>query len=725
MKDHDNDDEEEEDTTEKCTDGVDSFRPSKLRRILQSPLDHPMTTIQDSIVFEQVQCRMQDFVRMMMPSSRYTPDMDEFARNCTDLLQNYTGHHHDAEGNDLTTTTTTTSSSSSMWEQLHGLLLLWLDYKITSCTPLDITTDDYRAVQSQLVVTTTCTCRCLLQVYRCCSPQQQRTPPRLCTMESLQLLVRTFLRIHSNHEPTTTSTMTLMDWKGIAPLLRVIEMTIQQVDTRQLSCYTQLRFLLCLVQVATTTTTTIMTTLDHSCTDDSLGLASSTAHNILQRLGTGVMVTGLGWDPLRSYAEVAMQVVSDPNPSWGTMSSTTTSIQVFQIQCLLQRSSSTLHPEIVVVDIVPILVDKIFENCKGHSLNDLSQIQALDCIVTLASRYNQSSSTTTTLGDASYTALLEAFLHVLTEFESKADFELYLKGKATEGLQYLLELEDSLPHCIHCLLLGSNKDTYKIKRFLSSLLDVSQIIHSQRTYGKECDDNFIVDTSIFPMNSFVMAASEIVLSTLCWSLQQIDSNGMFLPLSYVVSVCDKFLQHNRCTNQHILYLTVHMICREQKTVFFSIVQTYPELLSALVSLLKVDEDDHTGVTTKRLILTFFQDLLSTCPLFKTVVARQMGVVEAITYVADISLRQENENRSCHSLQEIAVQLLFVLSSDVFNRRIMARQSHVLPSMIRFVRGSRRDILTSESTNNTTSRTDNSSHHRETMKRCIAQLVAVL
>jgi hypothetical protein len=724
MTDHE-EEEKEEGTTEKCNDGVDSFRPSKLRRIiLQSPLDHPMTTIQDSIVCEQVQCRMQDFVRVMMPSSRYTPDMDEFAQNCTDLLQNYTGHH-DAEGNDLTTTTSTTTSSS-MWEQLHGLLLLWLDYKITSCTPLDITTDDYRAVQSQLVVTTTCTCRCLLQVYRCCSPQQQqqRTPPRLCTMESLQLLVRTFLRIQSNHEATTTSMMTLMDWEGIAPLLRVIEMTIQQVDTRQLSCYTQLRFLLYLVQVATMTTTT---TLDHSCTNDSLGLASSTARNILQTLGTGVMVTGLGWDPLRSFAEVAMQVVSNPNRSWGTMSSTTTSIQVFQIQCLLQRSSSTLHPEIVVVDIVPILVDKIFENCNGHSLNDLSQIQALDCIVTLAARYNQSSSSssTKTLGDASYTALLEAFLRVLTEFESKADFELYLKGKATEGLQYLLELEDSLPHCINCLLLGSNKDTYKIKRFLSSLLDVSQVIHSQRTYGKECADDFIIDTSIFPMNCFVMAASEIVLSTLCWSLQNIDSNGMFIPLTYVVSVCDKFLQHNRCTNQHILYLTVHMICREQKTVFFSIVQTYPELLSALASLLKVDEDDHTGVTTKRLILTFFQDLLSTCPLFKTVVARQMGVVEAITYVADISLRQENENRSCHSLQEIAVQLLFVLSSDVFNRRIMARQSRVLPSMIRFVRGSRRDILTSESTNNTTSRTDNSNYHRETMKRCIAQLVAVL
>jgi hypothetical protein len=282
-------------------------------------------------------------------------------------------------------------------------------------------------------------------------------------------------------------------------------------------------------------------------------------------------------------------------------------------------------------------------------------------------------------------------------------------------LQNLLALDDSLSRCVTWL---KDKKELRVTRFLNSLRDVTHVVENERMYGHLCSYASIVDVSIFRMDSIVVSAAEILLSVLCLSLQEFESDSMFVPVCYVVSTCVEFFQCNPFTNQHIVYLTVHMICREQREIFLAIVQTFPELLTSLANLLLRDGGDDVSSTPIRLILTFFQDLLQTCPAFRLVAARQMGVLEAIAHIAHSSLQEMDAEND--RIRVVAIQLLYALSYDVFNRRLMARRTYVISSMIRFVRG----IEVGASTSNI-SDTPTQGIHRNAMKERISQLVAVL
>ena len=234
--------------------------------------------------------------------------------------------------------------------------------------------------------------------------------------------------------------------------------------------------------------------------------------------------------------------------------------------------------------------------------------------------------------------------------------------------------------------------------------------------GYECNHAKNILEGRFTTNSVAVAASEILLSLICLSLED-SGQSMLISPSHVVAICIGFLQQ-QSSCEHVIYLTIRTICRDHRSAFFNIVQTYPELLSALAEVLRTID---LGTTTKRSILTFLQDILQSHPSLTTVIARQAGVVEAVTFVA--STQESWEGDISPDANKIAVHLLFILSTDVCNRRILARQARVLSSMIRFVRD--HVAFSGEDVNADESLSMPAVNHREEMKQRILQLAAVL
>jgi hypothetical protein len=185
--------------------------------------------------------------------------------------------------------------------------------------------------------------------------------------------------------------------------------------------------------------------------------------------------------------------------------------------------------------------------------------------------------------------------------------------------------------------------------------------------------------------------------------------NMDISPSLLVSICITFLQqHLYC--EHVVYLTVRTICRDHRIAFFDIAQTYPELLSALADVVRGEDSTQA---TKRAILFFLQELMGVRPNLTTVIARQSGVVEAVTHVASSHVHSEDLNSE----------------DDVCNRRILARQARVLSSMIHFFRGQATVSASYSRGEISNSRDEDISlptgSHHEKMKERIMQLAAVL
>jgi hypothetical protein len=177
-----------------------------------------------------------------------------------------------------------------------------------------------------------------------------------------------------------------------------------------------------------------------------------------------------------------------------------------------------------------------------------------------------------------------------------------------------------------------------------------------------------------------VAACEILLSVLCASFPEVSQS---MSQSQLVSICTSLLQIETY-GEHIAYLTVRTICHEHADTFFDIVQAYPELLTSLAGVL-LDSDASTS--TIKFIVTFFQNLLDVSPAMATVLVRQTNVLDAVTSVASMHMRSSISTSGTANVEmrRTATTLLFALSNDVCNRRLLARQPRALPSMIGFVR----------------------------------------
>jgi hypothetical protein len=632
----------------------------------------PGNSNQQVHAFGPLQHAIRDLGRLI-PSKDDVSVIIDFSKKCTKLLKN------DYSCFDLADQ----RRCSSLLEQLHGLLFLWLDFAILSFSSFDITSGDYFDGKSKLIEITNDICVCLEEVYRCANEN-------FYTNETLQVLMKAYLLLSS--DPNDVSI--LLDCEAMVALLRAIIGTIRNLNVDILvPFYTYQRFLLCLVF-----------TISNS-KNGSESSVRSFSFEILKRLCGINHRCDVDDLTVSEFTKVAWSTVSDSN-QFATLSSSS-AVEVFRLQCLLQVPTFELCQ--LTADVVSSLVMKVLPRY-AVSLNDLLKIQALDCMVAISSHASMSE-----FRDTLFVVLMESLLHILTELDSMSDFDVFLKGKATEGLQNLLFLDDSLPRFIMWL---TDKKTHRVTMFLSSLRDVTHVVENQRMYGHQCSYAPIVDLALFRMENAAVSAAEILLSVLCMSLKEFESDSMFVPICYVVSTCVEFLQCNQFMNHHIVYLTIHMICREQRGIFFSIVQTYPELLSSLANIILRDEDAEHFKTPIRLILSFLQDLLQTCSSFRTVAARQMRVLEAITKIANASHGEVDADKN--EIRVVAIQILYTLSYDVFNRRLMARRANVLSSMIRFVRGIEVGASTVQ-----ISDTPPQIFHRDAIKERISQLVAVL
>lgn len=646
----------------------DEDRPTKIsRREI-----HSNDQRQPEHLFRSLQQLIHGFGQVI-PSKDALSEIIDFAQKSTDLLKKNGACIERSDRNRF----------DSMLEQVHGLLCLWFDFAISTFSSCDITSDDCVDIRSKLIEVTNHVCTCLGEVYRC-------AVMNLYTTETLQILMKAYLLLVSDPSDAPMPS----DCEGMVSLLRALVVTVRNINCDTLlSFYTYQRFLLCLVR-----------TIVNSETGREYPVGSISSE-ILQMLCSTTLRCDLDECIVRAFTNVAWSTVSDPNQA-ATMS-TSSAVDIFRLQCVLHLPSFEIRK--LTAGIVSSFVRKVTSR-RVESFDTLVQIQALDCMVAISSRVSLSDSL-----DPLSVGVLEALLQILVECDSMSDFDVFLKGKATEGLQNMLAVDDSLSRCVLWL---TEKKELRVNRFLSSLRDVTHVVEYQRMYGHRCSYGSIVDISIFRMDGIAVSAAEILLSLLCLSLQRFESDSMFVPVCYVVSTCVEFLECTHFMNQHVVYLTVHMICREKREIFFSIVQTYPDLLSSLAKLLLWDIDDDLNTVPICLILSFLQDLLQACPSFSLVAARQKGVVEAITHVAHSSLQELGDENDENRV--VAIQLLYTLSYDVFNRRLMARRANVLSSMIRFVRG-----IGVGASNSNISGTPSSGLHRDAIKERISQLVAVM
>jgi hypothetical protein len=658
------------DKRERRMDDLAHERPSKQRRL--SSADGQRDNSQEEDISGQMQSLVQQLSLMPLSSYFTTSTIDAVVQRFTCLLVQ-----------------TSTVDDHRLMAQIHGLLLQWLDYTITSQKMRDITAEDDTEVKNKVVATVAHICACLKEVYRCSQWNLQ-------TYEALYILVRAMLTIVDPHDKHR--------FEETTGLLQLLEIAVQHGHPYRLPICLQQQFVLCLAEACDLETTVeksssnFVPQLEEQC-----GAFGAAARNILLNLST----LGQSRKPdISVYATTALSTLMEASPS---MSLTPTLSQLFQLQCVLRMSR--YQPRQEAVYIVPFLSRTVMTSHTGQP-DDLSRYQALDCVLTLAFRRNESN----VVAELS-SSLMEILVRVLSN-SSATPFDLALKVKATEGLQLLLESDVAHQNCLAFLTKG-DKDI-NLKPFVSSLVEISNIGRSHRwsDNDKRDDMSHVIN---FTNNSVVVAASEILLSVICMSLEG-SGQSMLISPSYLVAICIALLQqHSNC--EHVVYLTVRVICRDNRNAFFGIVQMYPELLSALANVIC---DADSAPTTKQAILFFLQEILQVRPSLTTVIARQPGVVEAVTSVASFS-HVLSESNITPEMHQMAVNLLFTLSSDVCNRRILARQARVLASMIQFVREHTATSYDGDASQHSLDEISSlpTGCHREAMKQRIMQLAAVL
>jgi hypothetical protein len=233
----------------------------------------------------------------------------------------------------------------------------------------------------------------------------------------------------------------------------------------------------------------------------------------------------------------------------------------------------------------------------------------------------------------------------------------------------------------------------------------------------------------------VLGATEVLLAILSHILNEYGHSSFRLPVPYVMNMCSNLLNNFSSTtrsqnvssirypkrNQHLQYLIVYMIDKNIETLGLYI-QTYPALAVAMADVLKVDRytfsdenDPHVVMTMQRMMLNDFMYLLQmNRSVYQSILGSDCSIAGAISSVvvnenagiATTAATIETGERN----QEIAIELLCILSEDVFNRSMMA-------CMIRYLRSMDIDDTSTATTKNTI--------QRDRLKQCITQLSKVL
>jgi hypothetical protein len=637
-----------------------------------------------------------------------TTNIDLFAHECSEIIKlfDWTQIYH--------------IDCMMIFHQLHGTLFLWLSYIITSHIPWDVTNIDCFQVHRKLVTSTNHICTCLVEIYRI-TPHLCNVP--LPSIESFLILYKTLLFLT---KPLDRSKPVV--YKNVAflsTLFEVIDCTLHHVDCiRGLSSYEFQQFLLCLVQASSQS-------LDITSVPVVRG-TSQIARQILEGLKQSIHESD---STFATFVQVASTVVSDPNLVLIERSEADdkmSPLQVFRICCVLQLRNK----QPMVTTIVDALHDvvKMYDNYPSSA-----KLLILDCIVAItSSRYKYESEH---VEINTYRFVSDVLVHVLVVSESNST-TYPLKAKAIEAMQNLFE--DNFSSYI---LDDSQYENLTIQRIVASIYNMCIQPYHGAYQDDKCNTGIDDETnsnqlSNFPMEDCVLGATEVLLAILSHILNEYGHSSFRLPVPYVMNMCSNLLNNFSSTtrsqnvssirypkrNQHLQYLIVYMIDKNIETLGLYI-QTYPALAVAMANVVKVDRytysdenDPHVVMTMQRMMLNDFMYLLQmNRSVYQSILGSDCSIAGAISSVvvnenagiATTAATIETGERN----QEIAIELLCILSEDVFNRSMMAKQANLLSCMIRYLRSMDIDDTSTATTKNTI--------QRDRLKQCITQLSKVL
>jgi hypothetical protein len=633
-----------------------------------------------------------------------TTNIDQLAIECTKVIKllDWTHVYH-------------IDGTMTILHQLHGTLLLWLSYIITSHIPWDVTNMDCFQVHQMLMTTTNHICTCLLEIYRI-SPHICNVP--LPSIESFLILYKA-LRFLTKPIDRSKATTGYKSMALLSTLFEVIDSTLHQVDCiRGLSSYEFQQFILCLVQASL-----INVDITSSITTNTM------ARQILEGLQLSIEESDSLFAKL---VQVATNVVSNPNVALieqsGT-SETLSTLQLFHILCLLhvpnkQPLAST------TVDVL-----RLFQKSMTTSI-DYAQCGIpliLDCIVTITS--SQYTFESENKEETMYGIISDILVDVLIVSEINTATYV-LKAKAIEALQNLFELNLS-----SYVMDESRYEDRTMQCMVTSIFNMCIQSQDSTLHQNENDNTSGVDGENEANQSWnslmedpVLGAAEILLAILSHVINEYDDSAYRLPVPYVMSMCSHLLNHFSSVtnpphvssihypkrNQHIQYLIIHMIGQNIETLGLYM-HTYPVLALAMADVLMIDyydcsylNDPQVVMTMQRTILNAFKHLLqANRSIYQSILGRDGDITGAILSVVvdgnDTAITKEGERN-----QEIAIELLCILSEDVLNRSMMARQANLLSGLIRYLR-----CMDIDDTSTATAM------QRDRLKQCIQQLSAVL
>lgn len=664
-----------------------------------------------------LQILIQDFNQTVHPytyrtddTSAATTDVDRFAQECTEYLSWLDGAHL-LYHIDCTMT----------FQQLHGTLFMWLSYIITSNIPWDVTAMDCFQEQQKLRTTTNRICGCLLEIYRV-APPDTHTP--LPSIESFLILFKTALFLTKPID--RSKPVGYNDMAVLSTLFEMIDYTLHHVDCMSgLSSFEFQQFILLLVQVSTTYVDIAAPTV---------GGVNQMARRILDGLNRSI-------DGSNSLVQVAISVVSDPQVSLIDQSGTDellSSIEIFHTRCVLQRP----YQQAGVKEIMESLL--LFHRAvtTNAECQICDKLHMLDCIVIITSSCYTFESEY--MEKSMYGAIADILLHFLSIPENNSTTHI-LKCQALEGLQNLLEANLS-----YYVFDGARCDNMTMQRMVLSIFDICTSArqhhrHFDDLHGPNHDQNDSDPRWWYsPMEDVVVGAAEVLVAILSYILDEYGNSVIRLPVPLMMNICSNLLDHftnpqdmtvrqHSKRNQHIQYLIIHMIVSNIESLG-SFIPTYPSLVGTMADALNVDHyndiDNETAdpqevVMEQRRILNAFRYLLksNTC-VFSSILGRDSRIVGAISSVVVVMYDGHAWSHDVtttiaargESNQEIAIELLCILTEDVLNRPVMAQQANLLSGLIRYVRRMDTDDSTAVT---------REMIQRDRLKLCITQLSAAL
>jgi hypothetical protein len=556
-------------------------------------------------------------------------------------------------------------------ECLHGLLLQWLDFLATSEKPVaDITVDDGEQNDAVLEAMES-----IFHVLGCLKLIYKYENDRIAVVfqldkEVLFILIRCFTWVLGATEQQSSLCL--------RQVLEVLKHFLVNHNAAGdcLPLNVQQTFVLALLEVASAApavTDQLTTHVEGSTTglDD-----AEIARSILETFADAGPLSGIS-----EYAATALEAISTSVGSSSNVDMSSSSSDLFRTQCHLRCSNHVVGDENLVKSCCLIFKKTTCDSLLCH--------QAMDCLA-LMSRHCPTKI---------HAALMEALLHVLVTKGMSAS----LKFRAVEGLQLLFDHDDtSLACCME--ILKSRSGGVDAKKFAKSLLKLCCVFESFRYSSIDS-----LWSGHVRNNGLLIGAAELLLSCIGACLEEGTDES---PLSFaqIVSLCTRLIDMHHDSCEHIAYLTVRVVCCDHRQAFLDGIvadNSHHELLCGLGHILK---DKDTTANTKCAILTFYQDLVILDPMVSSILVRQEAVLSAITSVACSQEDVDVDHYTC----KLAIQLLFLLSDDVCNRRILVKSTRVLSSMIHFLRNFQRSQSDEPPLNDA-----------EEMKERVQQLASVL